>query len=211
MIGKFLRPYTKRFVEGNLIYKLLGKVGISPNMFSLIAIVWAGGAAYFIYRGELLISLPFLVLAMIWDGIDGAYARTVNRVTLFGAYLEGMIDLYVEVIVVLGIIVWKYPFEGALFMTLSLLLSYTKPRVALVIPAGNEDWPSIGEKVERRFILVLAIGIYAFYPTFIVGGYVFDVLSVALYLLSLFVFIGGIQRMLYAKKMINEYEKKQGS
>lgn len=211
MFGKFLRPYTKRLVEGNVIYKLFGKIGISPNLFSLIAIVWAGISAYFIYKGELLISLPFLILAMAWDGIDGAYARTIGRVSRIGAYIEGMIDLYVEVIILLGIIAWKYPFEGALFMILSLLLSYAKPRVALFIPSTNEDWSSIGEKVERRVILVLAVVIYAFYPTFTVGGYTFDVLSVALYLLSLLVFIGGIQRIMYARKMIKEYEKNANS
>lgn len=204
MFGGPLRPFVKKHVEGNVFYKLLGKLGVSPDFFTWLEIPWSLLAAYFIYADNIPLALPFVFLAMVWDGIDGAYARTLNKTTVVGAYVEGVLDLYVEIIVMLGIIAWKYPFEGALFICLSLILSYSKPRVAMFINTDNRDWPSIGEKFERRLLLGLTMIVYCFMPSFKFYGYEIDVFSVSLYLMSLMVFVGGIQRMLYAVNMIRD-------
>lgn len=207
MVTEKIRPIVKKNIEGNPVYKFLGRIGVGPDFFSWLAIVWAVFGAFFILENRLWWALPFVVLAMMWDGIDGAYARTLHRTTRFGAYIEGMIDLYVEVIVMLAVIVWQYPIEGALVMILSMMLSYAKPRLAQVIPAKDVDWPGIGEKFQRRLFFLIAMFVHLVFPSFEIAGKIMDTFSVMMYLLALMVFIGGIQRIMYAKKMIKEYEK----
>ena len=141
---------------------------------------------------------------MAWDAIDGAYARTAGKTSLFGAYIEGIFDVYVEVIIFLGLIAWDYSFEASLAMMLSLILSYAKPRVSQIVNIKDIDWPGIGGKLERRLMLFLSLIIACFLPSFNAIGKSFDTLSILLYLLAFIVFIGGIQRMYFAKKIIEK-------
>ncbi|OGJ42467.1 hypothetical protein A3B60_03635 [Candidatus Peregrinibacteria bacterium RIFCSPLOWO2_01_FULL_39_12] len=194
----------KRLVENNIILKLIAKLKIPPNAFSFIAIILAIPGAYFLSQGNILASLPFTGLALAWDAIDGAYARTAGKTSQFGAYIEGIFDVYVEVIIFLGLIAWNYSFEASLAMMLSLILSYAKPRVSQIVNIKDVDWPGIGGKFDRRLIFFLSLIIAYFLPSFNAIGKSFDTLSILLYLLAFIVFIGGIQRMYFAKKIIEK-------
>jgi len=204
MLVKLLRSQVKRLVENNIILKLIAKLKIPPNAFSFIAIILAIPGAYFLSQGNILASLPFTGLALAWDAIDGAYARTAGKTSQFGAYIEGIFDVYVEVIIFLGLIAWNYSFEASLAMMLSLILSYAKPRVSQIVNIKDVDWPGIGGKFDRRLIFFLSLIIAYFLPSFNAIGKSFDTLSILLYLLAFIVFIGGIQRMYFAKKIIEK-------
>lgn len=204
MLVKLLRAKVKQFVENNIILKLIAKLKIPPNIFSFLAVVLALPGAYFLSQGRILISLIFIGPALAWDAIDGAYARTAGKTSLFGAYIEGIFDVYVEVIIFLGLVAWKYPFEASLAMMLSLILSYAKPRVAQIVSIKDIDWPGIGGKFDRRLIFFLSLIVAYFFPSFVLAGKIFDTMSWLLYLLSVIVFIGGIQRIYSAKKIIEK-------
>lgn len=195
MLGKSLRPYFRKVFEGNIVLRMVAKLHVPPNIFSFIAVILAFFGAYYLSKGEILLSFPFVFLAFGWDAIDGAYARAAGKSTAWGAYIEGIYDLYVEIIVFLGLVLWDYPFEASLAMMLSLILSYTKPRAAQIIPLKDVDWPGIGEKFDRRLILLVSLVVAYFYP---------ETFQYALYFLSVVVFVGGIQRMYHAKKLIND-------
>ena len=89
-------------------------------------------------------------------------------------------------------------------MMLSLILSYAKPRVSQIVNIKDVDWPGIGGKFDRRLIFFLSLIIAYFLPSFNAIGKSFDTLSILLYLLAFIVFIGGIQRMYFAKKIIEK-------
>ena len=183
--------------------KPFAMLGLSPNAISLLGIPVALIAAYFIISEQFLLAAIFAAIAPFIDLVDGSVAKLTNKKTYFGNYLETMIDKYVEFIL-FAACVFLYPIAAVLALGFSLIESYAKPRVALVIIADNRDWPAIGEHADRLLILIAALLITAFYP--IVYGYA--VLEIALYLIAAMTLLGGIQRILFARGLIEEAKRK---
>ena len=205
MLGGKLRKKLEKQLEGTSL--VIAKTGINPNVFSSIALVWAALAAYFIANIYMVSGLIFVVLAAIWDALDGGLARVTHKVTKFGNYLDAMIDRYVEVIILLGFAFAGFWIESLLVISGSLLISYAKARTAIVVPIGNHDWPAIGERFERLLLLVIALAISIFLPTINLMGFSIPTLSFFLYLIAAMVYIGGVQRIFYAKNLINKSSK----
>ncbi len=205
MLGGKLRKKLEKRLEG--ISLVIAKTGINPNVFSSIALVWAVLAAYFIASMDMVSGLIFVVLASIWDALDGSLARVTNRVTKFGNYMDAMIDRYVEVIILLGFAFSGFFIESFLVVSGSLLVSYAKARTAIVVSIDNHDWPAIGERFERLLLLVIALAINIFLPTINLMGFSISTLSFFLYLIAAMVYIGVAQRIFYAKNLINKTSK----
>jgi phosphatidylglycerophosphate synthase len=185
-----------------VVGRAVGMLGISPDSFTLLALLLAVAAAAFFAIGWRGWGVIFLVAAFLWDALDGSVARSQNKATGFGNYLDAMIDKYVEIIVYAGLLFGGYAVESFFVMTGSLVLSYAKPRAALVIPIDNHDWPALGERVDRTLFLVIAVVISIFLPSLSLDGTAYDTLSVLLWMLAVIVYIGSVQRMLYARKLI---------
>lgn len=141
--------------------RLLARLGVQPNLLSLIGffIASAAGAVvaagYISYGGWLfLISGPF-------DALDGALARIAGLETRFGAFLDSFIDRYSEAAVLFGILYWSN-FQGdriliaLTFLTLlgSLMVSYSRARAeALNISCKV----GLFTRLERFIVLTLAL------------------------------------------------------
>ncbi|MEK6876020.1 MAG: CDP-alcohol phosphatidyltransferase family protein [Nanoarchaeota archaeon] len=205
MLGSKLRKKLEKQLEGASL--VIAKTGINPNVFSSIALVWAVLAAYFIANMDMVSGLIFVVLAAIWDALDGGLARVTHKVTKFGNYLDAMIDRYVEIIILLGFAFSGFFIESFLVVSGSLLVSYAKARTAIVVPIGNQDWPAIGERFERLLLVVIALAINIFLPTINLMGFSISTLSFFLYLTAAMVYIGVAQRIFYAKNLINKTSK----
>jgi len=200
MLGPLLRDRVKKYLF--FIGKAIGKTGINPNLFSLMALLIAMCAAYFIYVQDYVLALCFIALSSFWDSIDGSVAKSQNRVTKFGNYLDAMLDKYVEVIIYFGFVVSGFAVESFLVIVGSLILSYAKPRTAIVVPIDNHDWPAIGERVDRLLLLVIGMAASIIYPAVEIMSYQMSTISLVLYFIAAIVLIGGVQRILYAKKII---------
>lgn len=190
---KITRPLALPFVA----------LGIHPNIVSFLAIPLALIAAYFIVAQDYPLALAFAVLAIIMDFIDGTVARKLNKASYFGNYFETMIDKFVEVILLAGFAL-LYPLAAALAIGFSMIASYAKPRAALVVISDNRDWPAIGEHAERQLIFVAGLLITIFIPVV----YGISVMEAALYLIFVATLVGSIQRILFAKKLIEEAKRK---
>jgi len=202
MIGKSLRKWSE-IAFLNSIGKCIAKLGLTPNQVTILSIPAAIAAAYFIYIMNLPLALLFIILSIVIDNLDGAVARARKMVTKFGSYFDVMCDKYVEMIFYAGFAFAGFPIESFLAATGTMLNSYAKPAAAIRIPLGNEDWPAIGERAERLLILIIGIAAAIFMPT--VGGY--STISITLILITILVHIGAFQRMAFAKKLIQKYEK----
>jgi archaetidylinositol phosphate synthase len=201
MLGGDLRAIFSKYMD--MIGGVIGKTGINPNLFSLLALPIAGIAAYFLSRKEFLIGMIFVFFAMIWDALDGGVARTQKKASKFGNYLDALLDRFIEIIIYLGIALAGYYLESFLVITGSLVLSYAKPRTALLVKIDNHDWPAIGERVDRLILLFIGLVLRIIIPSFRVGDYIVYTFSVILYLIAAVVYIGSIQRIFYAKKIID--------
>ena len=202
MLGGKLRKKLEKRLEA--ISSLIAGTGINPNIFSSISLVWAVLAAYFIANMYMVSGLIFVVLAAIWDAFDGSLARVAHKVTKFGNYLDAMIDRYVEIIILLGFAFSGFFIESFLVVSGSLLVSYAKARTAIVVPIGNHDWPAIGERFDRLSLLVIGMAISIFFPAVAISELEFSTMSFFLYFIAAVVYIGSIQRIFYAKSLINK-------
>lgn len=198
MLGQ-LRSALKSFFL--LLARPLAVV-FTPNQVTLLAIPFALGALYFVIQREWHLALVFALLSGLMDLLDGSVAQIRNMKSPFGNYLDAMVDKIQEVLLYAGF-ASLYPIPTFLAVSSSLLVSYAKPRAALVVEMDNHDWPAAGERVDR--MLVLGVGLLAapFLPVHLLDQF-WNSLLIGISVMCL---IGLIQRMLYAKKLINWGEK----
>jgi archaetidylinositol phosphate synthase len=192
--------------QSSLFFDRIGsffaKSRIPPNVFSSFALVLAGLGALFFTLHSYIIAWVFIGIACLWDTIDGAVARTQNKVTKFGYYLEGIIDKWVEIIIYAGFALSGYALASFLVISATLMESFAKPRAAQVVPIGEFDWPAIGERLDRLILLNAGLVVFLFVPSFRIAGHEVRTLTVVFTILFVVVLIGGIQRVLFAKKII---------
>lgn len=184
------------------IGRFFAKTHIPPNVFSSLALVVAAAGALFFCLRLYFLAFAFIGIACLWDTIDGAVARAEKRVTKFGYYLEGIIDKWVEVIIYVGFAVSGYALESFLVISATLMLSFAKPRAAMVVPIGEHDWPAIGERLDRLLLLNAGLLIFLFWPSVRIARVEVRTLSIVFGILFIVIVVGSIQRILYAKKLI---------
>lgn len=200
MLGKF-RETIKPAVM--LAVKPIANLGVNPNFFSALAVPLSLIAGYFIVLQNFVPAFIFALLAVSIDLFDGTVARLQKKESLFGNYFETMVDKVVEIILFISC-AFLFPVASATALGFSMLVSYAKPRAGLVIISDNRDWPGVGEHSERMLLLLVGIALSIF-------GIRLDgisVLEIALWLIAAITAIGSIQRVLFAKKLIEEAKKK---
>lgn len=140
---------------------LMHRVGFTPNQVSAFGIVFAflAGIIYWQWRLQplnLVAAALFLIISGFFDVLDGVLARLYGQVTVFGGFLDSLLDRYADAIIFVGIILGglSNPFWGLLTLMGSLLVSYSRARAE----ATGVKMETIGlaERAERIIILVLA-------------------------------------------------------
>lgn len=136
-------------------------LGLTPNQVSAagIALAVGSGLAYWQHARHpfLLAAAPLLLLASgFCDALDGALARAFGTVTVFGGFLDSLLDRYADAAVFCGIILGGLcdPFWGLAALTGSLLVSYARARAEA---AGVKmETVGIAERAERLILLATA-------------------------------------------------------
>ena len=183
--------------------RVIAKTGVTPNQITAMSIPLALASAWFIVAGDLALALFFMVFSIFFDNLDGAVAKSTNQTSLFGNYFDAMMDRYVELIIISAFAFTGLWFESLLALGGSFLPSYAKARVGLIIPSDNSDWPAIGDRADRLVILIFGTATAIFYP--VVFGY--SMLSITLLSIAGVSHISAVQRMFYARGLIDKYEK----
>lgn len=84
-------------------------IKVSPNIFTLFSLVFTIFSFIFLIKNNLIFASLFFIAAAILDWLDGKIARATKRVTKVGAYLDTIIDRYVEGLVLLGFLFLPLP------------------------------------------------------------------------------------------------------
>jgi len=195
VLGAKLRNATKKLRTN--VGKSIATVIQDPSALTISSIIFASLFVIAHAFDHALAALIFMVLAYLIDTVDGAVARALGKASKWGNYLDAMVDKYVEAIIYIGLGMTA-PFPALLAALGSLIESYAKPRTAMVIPIDNHDWPAIGERVERCAIIALGYGIYA------LTHQSDTVLNATLYAVAIMTWIGSVQRVFYAKRIIEQ-------
>lgn len=119
----------------NPLVRLLSTMRVRPDTLTVVGWGLALGAAVLFGTGYIRIAGAVMLLAGLFDALDGAVARQTNRMSSFGAFLDSTLDRLSESAVFVGIIffyaVSARPYEALLAgvaMTFSLLTSYARAR-----------------------------------------------------------------------------------
>ena len=188
--------------------KAAHKIGLTPNKVSFIGFLLAvaSAAAYALAYSQhwlLLLATLFLLASGFCDTLDGIIARTFQQITVFGGFLDSVLDRYADAIVFAAIIiaglcnaawgsVWG-PIWALAALAGSLLVSYGRARAE----AAGLKMESVGfaERAERMLILAAA-SIAAFFWL--------PVLGFGVALLALLSNFTVIQRVVYVYKELKK-------
>jgi len=141
--------------------KAAHKIGLTPNIVSLIglALAFFSAAAYAIAQNQpmwLLLAVILLLASGFCDALDGVIARIYQQQSVFGGFLDSLLDRYADAVVYAGVIIgglcdllW-----GLAALAGSLLVSYSRARAE----AAGIKMESVGvaERAERMIILAVA-------------------------------------------------------
>ena len=109
------------------------RIGLTPNMVSLIglALALSSAVAYTGTQGRyqplgILLATILLLASGFCDALDGIIARIYQQTSVFGGFLDSLLDRYADAAVYAGIIIGGLcnPFWGLAALAGSLLVSY---------------------------------------------------------------------------------------
>ena len=139
------------------------RIGLTPNMVSLIglALALSSAVAYTGTQGRyqplgILFATVLLLASGFCDALDGIIARIYQQTSVFGGFLDSLLDRYADAAVYAGIIIGGLcnPFWGLAALAGALLVSYSRARAEAV--EIKMESIGIAERAERMLILAVA-------------------------------------------------------
>lgn len=141
-------------------------VGLTPNQVSFLGILATLVSAYCYWNSQssdslLIVATLLLLISGFFDALDGVLARTYGETTLFGGFLDSLLDRYSDAIILVSIILGWLLVDSQLWSLIgfaavigSLLVSYTRARSE----AAGVKMETVGlaERAERIIIIVIA-------------------------------------------------------
>ncbi len=144
-----------------LVVRPLARVGLTPNMVSVLGFGLNVGVAYVLATGNLRLGGVLLLLAGAADMLDGALARITQSQSTFGAFFDSVLDRYSEAAIVVGL-TYTYTVHHnttavvllLAFLVGSFMISYTRARAEGL---GLECKVGLLPRPER--IIILGLGL----------------------------------------------------
>jgi len=193
--------YAKRSLLKGLSKKvgiIFGKLSLSPNQWTLFSLVLVTITLYFLINKSFLIAAVIFAFTAAIDMIDGAVARITNRATIFGAYLDTIIDRLIEFEIILGFLIINYPdfiisMKIWLFFLIfgSVMTTYTKASAYEKGLVKKELKGGILEHPERLLLFLLII---------FISNYSMIYASYLIVITTILTNITAIQRFIIATK-----------
>lgn len=160
MLSKYGRPLFADPLSH--FARRLHSFGITPNALTYTGFVLTAITAYFLANGRFGWSGVLLIVASVFDMLDGAVARFTKQMSTFGAFLDSTLDRYSESVTFLALAYYysRRPStrtELVLILVIlvgSLMVSYTKARAEglnVEIKAGLLQRP------ERVVLLIIGL------------------------------------------------------
>jgi phosphatidylglycerophosphate synthase len=144
--------------------EFFSKFPLSPDQITLLAFLFVFIAFYFLVKQEFLLTIIFFLIAGFLDFVDGAVARFRGCSTHEGAYLDTVIDRYIEGILLFGMLFLPlpavlFPAHVWIFLTLfgSIVTTYAKAAAKEKELVGQELKGGLASRGERILLLLLSL------------------------------------------------------
>jgi archaetidylinositol phosphate synthase len=162
---------------------LFSRVGLSPNQWTMISLLPIIIAVYFLMTQQFLWAALLFIISSFIDLVDGSVARVTGKVSKLGAYLDTVVDRYIEGIIIFGLLfaglpdLWL-PFYAWLFLYFfgGMMTTYAKAAAKEKELVEEELKGGLLERAERLIILFIGI-LLAYFDTFYLA-YVIVVLAI---------------------------------
>lgn len=158
MVARKISRYFSRPIER--LAALLAATGIPPNVITWAALAANLCAGVFFAEGRFRAGGGMVIAAGLCDLLDGPVARLQNRVSLFGGFLDSILDRYADFLLFLGLLVYyvelnrfRYAVLAGAAMAGAVMISYAKARAASLVP---ESEVGFWDRPERLALIILA-------------------------------------------------------
>ncbi|MBI3958064.1 MAG: CDP-alcohol phosphatidyltransferase family protein [Chloroflexi bacterium] len=132
-----LRQHKDHALEP-LARNLFGSV--SPSLISIVALIPGLLSAAAIVQGELGWGIGFWFLNRLLDGLDGVVARTHDKQSDFGGYLDLLLDFVIYLAIPIAFVV-AAPTRAHIWALIALLASYQ---------INSLSWTLLSSLLEKR-------------------------------------------------------------
>jgi CDP-diacylglycerol---glycerol-3-phosphate 3-phosphatidyltransferase len=197
-VGVGLRRGFKPFLSG------LRKIGVTPNQVTVAGTILNAGVAVLVVFDHLVWAGVLVLVAGLFDMLDGALARLTQKSTPFGAFLDSTLDRVSEGLVLAAVAYFlaiqggqRASIDAALVVMAllgSILVSYTRARAESL---GVECKSGIMTRPER--IILVAIGLF------------FNVLPYVIYIMLALTVFTVIQRVVHTYRELGKKREQGGS
>jgi CDP-diacylglycerol--glycerol-3-phosphate 3-phosphatidyltransferase len=206
MFGASIGRGAMRIIDA--MVRWLASGGVSPNILTVIGVAINVGCGVLFGLGAFFWAGIVLIVANLFDMLDGNVARLTGRVTKFGGFLDSSLDRVSDMVVFLGIISFyasNTPEHSLLntilagvAMMFSVMVSYTTARSEALGVKANVGFL---QRPERVVLLIIgALSTWDWNSDF----FFFNRMPQVLWILALGSLWTFIHRMLY---IWNEFKK----
>jgi phosphatidylglycerophosphate synthase len=162
LITQRLQEWGRRVARR--VAQIFARTPITPNMLTLFGFVLNVVVAILLATGNLVAGGIMIIVAGLFDMLDGALAKVKGQTTDFGAFLDSVVDRYSEATVLLGLLLYYYGQpnqQGGTEIVLiyvilvgSMMISYARARAG-ALQIRNE----VGLMARPERIILLAAGL----------------------------------------------------
>ena len=132
---------------------------IHPNILTFIGVLINTWAAVHLAKGQFIVAGVIIVVANIFDFIDGKVAVELGVVSKFGGFWDSIIDRFSDIALFIGLIYLysdngrtDYALIASLAMMFALMTSYTRARAESLIPKCKVGFM---ERPERVVLVII--------------------------------------------------------
>ncbi len=144
------------------IIRLCVKYRIHPNVLTLIGVLVNFAAAWALAFGRFILAGFLMIVANIFDFIDGKVARELQMESAFGGFWDSVMDRFSDISLFIGLIYLystlgrtDYVMISALAMMFAILTSYTRARAESLV-----DKCKVGFMERPERIVLFMIGAF---------------------------------------------------
>jgi CDP-diacylglycerol--glycerol-3-phosphate 3-phosphatidyltransferase len=178
----------------------LGRMGLTPNVLTLVGLALNGAVAAVVVSGGLRWGGVLLLFASAFDALDGTLARLTGQQSRFGAFFDSSIDRYSESVVLGGLLYYLLQNGEQIGVLLafagivgSLMVSYTRARAE-----GLDVECKVGLLTRLGRMLLLAVGLMVVRPV------------ITLWILAILANFTAFQRMFHVWHQLQNAEEEPG-
>jgi CDP-diacylglycerol--glycerol-3-phosphate 3-phosphatidyltransferase len=212
MFGASIGRAAQRVIDA--IVRWLAHGHINPNILTVIGVSLNVGCGLLFGFGRFFAAGIALIVANLFDMLDGQVARLSGRVTRFGGFLDSSLDRLSDMVVFVGLMVFyarDTEFHSTLNVFLagaglmgSVMVSYASARAESLIPKCD-----VGFLRRPERVVLFIIGALSSYPGPGSPNFFADRMPAVLWVLAVGSYWTFAHRMYHTWRELSKVEAKQ--